>query len=344
MEQIYHTVYSWLNHETIGGDRHLLSGIDCNDGVFDGITLLRNVIDSLHIVRPEDSVLQAQRYSEKISEAKFIMRQGGMRAFIGEVEQHMLALNNIGKPLSDAEVLGRVKRQTTGKHAQIDRVWRDLRIESRKTNTETTFLAAKSALINAFTYDVPTSDKTETVKANFTPRDPTGDQEGIPKKRARGDGNSRGRNQKRFPKGSCKNCPEATNHTTYYCYLEIRKRRNKPKDEIWCTVHKRGVHYDSECRRHKRKGNKYRRGEDNKNTSKDDAKTAAMLAMSLKSQIDALVASTKQPPRTARVESTAIDVKPGPRAVSPPSQVFANIASLSPKQKLRLQSLLQNEA
>ena len=58
-ERIYHTVYAWLDHSTVGGDVHLLAGIDASDGVFDGVTLLRVVVDSLQVVRPKDIALQA---------------------------------------------------------------------------------------------------------------------------------------------------------------------------------------------------------------------------------------------------------------------------------------------
>ena len=125
-EQIYHVVYGWLNHKTVGGDIHLLSGIDASDGVFDGITLLRVVIESLQIVRSRDVALQAQRFSRMISSATFIMRPGGMQAYLGEVDKHRIGLININKPLSDAEILGRVKQTLHGKHAQIDRTFRDM--------------------------------------------------------------------------------------------------------------------------------------------------------------------------------------------------------------------------
>lgn len=72
-ERIYHTVYAWLDHSTVGGDVHLLAGIDASDGVFDGVTLLRVVVESLQVVRAKDIALQAQRYSKKITDAIFIM-------------------------------------------------------------------------------------------------------------------------------------------------------------------------------------------------------------------------------------------------------------------------------
>ena len=86
-----------------------MSGIDADDGVFDGMTLLRTVLGSLQIIRSKDVGMQAQRFSRKISNVVFIMRPGGMQAYLGEVEQLKLSLDIINRPLSDAEVLGRVK-------------------------------------------------------------------------------------------------------------------------------------------------------------------------------------------------------------------------------------------
>lgn len=347
IEQVYHTVYSWLNHDTIGGDRHLLAGIDSSDGIFDGVTLLRNVIDSLQIIRPGDTVLQAQRFSEQISNAKFHMRQGGMRAYLGEVEEYKLALVNISKPLSDAEILGRIKRATSNKHEQIDRVWHDLRVQASKTGFETTFLDAKRALIGAFTYDVPASAKSESINANFAPRNPTGktSEDNGPYKRQRDEhGKSKTSTQNfkkrgRFPKGSCKHCPEATNHTTKYCYVEARKRRGLPDGEQWCTFHKRALHYESECRRDKTKDHlKF-----NKRRRNHTDFPAAKIAETVKSQIQALLTKTQHPPREARISITAPDAPTGPPAVSPPSQIFANISKLTNSEKERLKTLLQQQ-
>ena len=67
---------------------------------------------------------------------------------------------NINKPLSDAEILGRVKLALANKHEQIDNVFRDLRIAERKSGIEITFEDAKHQLIDAYKYDVPSSAKT----------------------------------------------------------------------------------------------------------------------------------------------------------------------------------------
>ena len=156
-ERIYHTVYAWLNHSTVGGDVHLLAGIDASDGVFDGVTLLRVVVESLQVVRTKDIALQAQRFSKKITKAVFIMRVGGMQAYLGEIDRHRIALININRSLSDPEILGRVQDTLRGRHAQIDKCFRDMRIESGKTGIETTFAMAKTQLIDTYRYDVPDS-------------------------------------------------------------------------------------------------------------------------------------------------------------------------------------------
>ena len=149
-ERIYHVVYGWLNHSTVGGDVHFISGVDASDGIYDGVTLLRVVVDSLQIIQTKDVALKAQRYSRKISSTVFVMRPGGMQAYLGAIEQHRLALINIDRPLSDAEILGRIKTALAGKHKCIDSVFRDMRLAERKTGIETTFESAMIQLIDGY--------------------------------------------------------------------------------------------------------------------------------------------------------------------------------------------------
>ena len=160
-ERIYHIVYGWLNHSTVGGDVHLISGINASDGIFDGVTLLRRVLDSLQVIRTEDVGLQAQRFSRKITNVAFVMRPGGMQAYLGTIDEHRLALVNINRPLSDAEILGRVKATLQGKHSALDTVFREMRLAEHKSGVETTFREAKIKLTDAFRYDIPDSEKTE---------------------------------------------------------------------------------------------------------------------------------------------------------------------------------------
>ena len=69
-----------------------------------------------------------------------------MQSYLGEIDKYSLSLINIERPLSDTEILGRVKKQLTNKHEQIDQVFRDMRIEAHKTSVETTFTSAKQQL------------------------------------------------------------------------------------------------------------------------------------------------------------------------------------------------------
>ena len=297
-ERIYHIIYGWLNHATVGGDVHMLSGIDASDGIFDGITLLRVVLDSLQIVRTEDVGLQAQRFSRKITSAVFVMQPGGMRAYLGIIDQHRLALINIKRPLTDAEILGRVKHHLLGKHDAIDNVFREMRLEERKSGIETTFEMAKVQLTDAYRYDVPDSDKTEKsppVSANFTPTLPGEDG---PKKRPRGGAPSHFKKKRRkFPKGSCPNCPESTTHTINFCYKEARKKKGLPASEQWCTFHRNASHWESECSRHPQNAHLRHKN-----------RRAAFVQAEVQKQIKAMIAQPRQspinvkrpsPPRTA---------------------------------------------
>ena len=154
-----------------------------------------------------------------------------MQAYLGEVDRHKLSLVNINRPLSDAEILGRVKATLTGKHDRIDAVFRDMRVEARKSNVETTFESAKQQLIDAFSYDVPDSDKNEKklseVPISFTPA--TSHHKTDSSKHKRGDERASRRQLVRriFPKGSCKNCPDSTSHTSKYCYKDKRAKPNQ---------------------------------------------------------------------------------------------------------------------
>ena len=307
-ERIYHVVYGWLNHSTVGGDVHLLAGIDASDGVFDGVTLLRVVLDSLQIVRNKDVTLQAQRFSKMISTSVFIMRPGGMQAYLGDVDQHRIALVNIKQPLSDAEILGRIITTLSGKHEQIDTTFREMRIAARKTGVETTFAAAKQQLIDCFRYDVPANVKTEKppklVPSNFTPT--YGATNGDNHKRKPGGQQKRPfrkRQRPSFPKGSCPNCPDSTTHTSKFCFKEKRKEKGLSAGEIWCEAHSEGVHWDSECSRHPGNKNIF---------AKNRAKARVTLVeAAVARQISLMVSTTEDdspnPPRTASLTTLSQD-------------------------------------
>ena len=342
-ERIYHTVYAWLDHSTVGGDVHLLAGIDASDGVFDGVTLLRVVVESLQVVRSKDIALQAQRFSKKITDAIFIMRVGGMQAYLGEIDRHRIALININRPLTDAEILGRVQSTLAGRHEQIDKCFHDMRIESSKTGVETTFLVAKTQLIDTYRYDVPDDAKTkkkkqQTVDANLV-KNASGNDSSDPPPRRRSQ-----RKRFVFKKGSCKHHPDATDHTTSHCYLEIRAKKGLPAGQKWCTVHSRGTHYDSECRR--RPGNSKRK------RSASQQVNAAMVAAAVKEQISMLFNGTDKPVNTPPREASPNLL--GRERLGPPTNthvpsnpsaaenVFALISKLDENGKRKLKTLLES--
>ena len=341
-ERIYHTVYAWLDHSTVGGDVHLLAGIDASDGVFDGVSLLRVVVESLRVVRSKDIALQAQRFSKKITDAVFIMRVGGMQAYMGEIDHHRLALINIRRPLTDAEILGRVQATLAGRHSQIDKCFRDMRIDASKSGIETTFSVAKTQLIDTFRYDVPDSVKTEKTKqkevdANLAKKLHDHDDRKPLKRRPQ---KTRGI----FPKGSCKHHPESISHTTDHCYIEIRNKKGLPPGEKWCEVHTRGTHYDSVCSRHP--GN-------NKRKRKRDSprKAEAVLAKAVTEQIAALFSHAEQrrtnppPPPAASPSSSDRETMGPPTDMTAPmsaESVFTLISKLDEGGRRKLKTLLQS--
>lgn len=284
----------------------MLAGIDASDGIFDGVTLLRVVMDSLQIIRTDDVALQAQRFSRKITQAIFVMMPGGMQEYLGIVDQHRLALVNIKRPLSDAEILGRVKTTLQTKHEAIDAVFREMRIEERKFKVETTFKVAKARLSDAYRYDVPDSAKTEkpptAILANFTPAGavPPGRNNNQSRwKRKREEGPPPRRKRRSFPAGSCKNCPDSTSHTIDYCYKVKRKEKRLPVAEQWCTSHTESAHWDSECRRHPH----------NRKNRKQYAR-ASLLEAEVTKQITAMVANTNAPRVSVTRDSPPSDGPP----------------------------------
>ena len=162
---------------------------------------------------------------------------------------------------------------------------------------------AKAKLTDAYRYDVPDSEKTEkppaAVSANFTPALPGSNKPPTVPKRKREDGPPTKRKRRSFPRGSCKNCPDSTTHTTKFCYKDKRLQKGLPISEQWCTVHTESAHWDSECRRHPH--NRKKRKHFNK---------AALVQAEVTKQITALIGSTeaprvsitkKFPPRSARL-------------------------------------------
>ena len=231
-----------------------------------------------------------------------------MQAYLGDVDQHRIALVNIKQPLSDAEILGRIITTLSGKHEQIDTTFREMRIAARKTGVETTFAAAKQQLIDCFRYDVPANVKTEKppklVPSNFTPT--YGATNGDNHKRKPGGQQKRPfrkRQRPSFPKGSCPNCPDSTTHTSKFCFKEKRKEKGLSAGEIWCEAHSEGVHWDSECSRHPGNKNIF---------AKNRAKARVTLVeAAVARQISLMVSTTEDdspnPPRTASLTTLSQD-------------------------------------
>ena len=67
-----------------------------------------------------------------------------------------------------------------------------------------------------------------------------------------------------FIQGLCKNCPLATNHTPKGCYLVLRQKKldskyggKMPEGQQWCSRHKYGWHFQSDCNAAKRSKRRY---------------------------------------------------------------------------------------
>ena len=264
-----------------------------------------------------------------------------MQAYLGEIDRHRIALINIDRPLTDAEILGRVQSTLTGRHSQIDKCFHDMRIESSKTGIETTFTVAKTQLIDTYRYDVPDSAKTEKKKpthidANLLKNADDGNNNNSPRRRPQ-------RRRHTFKKGSCKHHPDATDHTTSHCYLEIRAKKGLPAGEKWCDVHARGTHYDSECRRHP--GNSKRKRNPSKQVD------AAMVAAAVKEQISLLFShadkanhTVPNPPREASPNPSGREQTGPPTDTRMPTaeNVFALISKLDDHGKHKLKTLLKS--
>ena len=262
-EQIYMTYFSTLNPNTSGGDLHIISSCE----QYDGMTARKLILESLRTLRTGDISTTAYRHSKKISNARLPMRIGGAAAYFGVIDEHRSSLTNMNESLPDTEVVGRIFEATRGLHEEIDNTIRKLRRRAGKDNIPLTYKQVKHAIIDTFKYDIPDVDKTAppntpilaTDRATSTiPTKPTTKREanmaGLHPTPDTKDGKSKTKRRK-FEKGSCKHHPESTSHNTHMCYLTKREKKGLPAGKRWCTVHKQGVHYESDCYRHKRTAN-----------------------------------------------------------------------------------------
>ena len=110
-----------------------------------------------------------------------------------------------------------------GKHDKLDEAISKLRTQAGISGVPTTFVQARNVLTDIFDFEVSMSVKTEKplVPANFAYAGTK--RKGDPDKDKR-----RKRQRRQFPKGSCKNCPNATDHTSNFCFKDHRKKMGLP--------------------------------------------------------------------------------------------------------------------
>ena len=262
-ESIYMTYFTTLNPATSGGDLHIISSCE----QYDGITARMLIMNSLRTLRTGDISTTAYRHSKKISLASLPMRIGGAAAYFGVIDEHRDALMNMDQPLPDTEIVGRIFEKTKGLHEEIDNTIRKLRRRAGRDNTPLTYDKVKHDILDTFKYDVPDIDKTAPPNTPILPPSangatpskrsaalaftPGGHNPGTQPQQPPGD-DTRKRKRPTFPKGSCKHHPDSTSHTTAMCYTEKRNKKGCPPGRKWCTFHKRSLHYEDECFRHKK--------------------------------------------------------------------------------------------
>ena len=242
MRETYAIMYSWIEAED-------LPDIDGLCEVDDGVTFRKVIIKSLRVVRTKHTQEIISRLYEKLDGTELVMRPGGMTAFFGRLKKHKLALKKHGEIVSDAYLLRRTTLAISGKHKTLTDALVEMRKIAGASGVPTTFAQAKDNLIDTFQFETPDSQKTEKLSATVD-ANRADNQNGQRKRRGDNDQRSQQRKRRKLPKGSCKHCPESTTHYTSECYVTIREQMGLPGGWQWCTVHKKGTHYDHKCRRH----------------------------------------------------------------------------------------------
>ena len=245
MREIYAILYDWVDDVDLPD----LEGL-CEEN--DGPNFRKAMVNGLRLVRIQHTQEIVARLYNKLDGTQLVMRPGGMAAFFAKLNRIRLDLKKKQEHVSDSYLLHRTYQAVENKHDKLTRAVAEMRRVAGATGTPTLFAKAKDNLIDTFDFEVPASAKTEkplsTVSAkvagnHFGKSNPdkyTGKQRQKFRKKAK----------RVFPKGSCANCPDATDHTTPYCYITKRQNKGLPPGWKWCTAHKHSLHYDHACFRH----------------------------------------------------------------------------------------------
>ena len=175
----------------------------------DGISFRIVIQQSLRVVRVQHTHEIVSRGYDKLDNCELVMRPRGMTAFFNKLRRAKLELKEEGELVSDAYLLRTAWNKIRGKHDMLDDVISKLRTQAGISGIPTTFAQARNVLTDIFDFEVPMSLKKEKplVPANYA----------FTGNKRKGDGDKdkyRKRQRRQFPKGSCKDCPEATDHTT----------------------------------------------------------------------------------------------------------------------------------
>ena len=238
MAETYAIIYGWISADDLPD----LEGL-CESN--DGVTFRNVVINSLRVFRVRHTQAIINDLYNQLDSVKIVLRPGGMAGYFAQIKTLKMRMIKAGENLTDAYMIRRATLAAEEKHQKLDDCLADLRTAAGRTGIPTTFTDMQDALIDTFDFEIPHAEKTEEppkIRANFA--------NNYGRKRGN-DGDDGGRRKhKKYPKGSCTKCPEATNHTTEFCWKTLRERKGLPKFFQWCTIHKRGVHYEHLCRRH----------------------------------------------------------------------------------------------
>ena len=246
MREIYAILYDWVDDTDLPD----LEGL-CEEN--DGPNFRKAMMNGLRLVRIQHTQEIIARLYNKLDGTLLVMRPGGMAAFFAKLNRIRLDLKKKHEHVSESYLLHRTYQAVESKHDKLTRAIAEMRRVAGATGTPTSFDKAKDNLIDTFDFEVPASAKTEKPLSNVSVN-LAGNQFGNSNS-GKYNGKQRQKPSKKkakrvFPKGSCANCPNATDHTTPYCYLTKRKNKGLPPGWKWCTTHKNSLHYDHACFRH----------------------------------------------------------------------------------------------
>ena len=246
MAEVYTFIYDWIKPVDLPEVEGLCEA-------HDGITFHKVITKSLQLVRPQHKQQIIDNWYDELDEVQLIMRPGGMAGYFAKVKTFKMKLKDAGETITDAYMIRRATKALHHKHTKLAEALATMRTLAGRSGQPTTFTNFQDFLTDTFDFEIPAKDKKEVladVPANaanagdpLKRRNPGENDDSPHKKRKR-------YTRKVFPKGSCDNHPEATDHTTKRCWITIRNQKGLPKGFQWCLFHDKGVHYEHLCKRH----------------------------------------------------------------------------------------------